>query len=80
MAGRVVHKSLAFFLIISILFIRPDEAEARPLTAAKPLSFQTVAAVKTGGPSSGGRGHRLTDDHQSVGEIMNSGPSPGANH
>nr|GME00229.1 PAMP-induced secreted peptide 2-like [Ipomoea batatas] len=79
MAARLVHKSLAFLLIISILFIRLDEAEARPLTAAKPPSFQTVAAVKTGGPSSGGRGHRLTDD-QSVGEIMNSGPSPGANH
>nr|GME00228.1 PAMP-induced secreted peptide 2-like [Ipomoea batatas] len=123
MAARVVHKSVAFFLIISILFIRPYEAEARPFTAAKPPSFQTVAAVKTGGPSSGGRGHscffrpdearpltaakhkrfqnaigktfvavktagpsprgkghRLTPTDQSFGEIMHSGPSPGANH
>nr|GMC76744.1 precursor of CEP16-like [Ipomoea batatas] len=86
MAARVHIKSLAFFFI-SILFFscffRPDEA--RPLTAAKHKRFQnaigkTFVTVKTAGPSPRGKGHRLTPTDQSVGEIMHSGPSPGANH
>nr|GLL48916.1 hypothetical protein TEA_006911 [Ipomoea trifida] len=64
-------------------FLRPNEA--RPLTAAKHKRFQnaigkTLVAVKTAGPSPRGKGHRLTPTDQSVGEIMHSGPSPGANH
>lgn len=81
-------KSLCLFfllLLVSSLFI----SEARPLNGAasrNPISKGieilidglNIEAVKTGGPSGGGKGHQFTDA-QTLG-VTKSGPSPGEGH
>ncbi|KAK4352131.1 hypothetical protein RND71_027649 [Anisodus tanguticus] len=63
------------FFLSSYMFFK---CEARPLNTEF-LEGLYTEAIKTGGPSSRGEGHRSIDA-LTLGGIKNSGPSPGMNH
>ncbi|TMW83088.1 hypothetical protein EJD97_002992 [Solanum chilense] len=62
-------------LLSSSLFIN---IEARPLNVVN-VDGLYFEAIKTGGPSSRGEGHKYRDV-STLGGVKNSGPSPGMNH
>ncbi|CAN4092644.1 unnamed protein product [Withania somnifera] len=74
------------FFVSSLFFF---SGEARPLNSVGNQIMESsidrflkelyADAIKTGGPSSRGEGHRSIDA-STLGEIKNSGPSPGMNH
>ncbi|CAN4122616.1 unnamed protein product [Withania somnifera] len=72
---------LAVLIAINLLFSSSlfFSSEARPLNVvnANGLYFE---AIKTGGPSPRGEGHKYVDAASTLGGIKNSGPSPGMNH
>lgn len=88
-------RSLKFFTIfIAIYFFLSSlfffNIEARPLNSCENQVMENAIdvkfveglyaeAIKTGGPSSRGEGHRSLDA-LTLGGIKNSGPSPGMNH
>lgn len=82
-------KPLILLLVLVISFSLLLAAKARPLNDAND-SFSTtgeesqknldglhVAAIETGGPSEGGKGHKLMATSSAVDQ---SGPSPGEGH
>lgn len=62
-------------LLSSSLFLN---SEARPLNVVN-VDGLYFEAVKTGGPSPRGEGHKYVDA-TTLGGVKNSGPSPGMNH
>ncbi|KAG5613025.1 hypothetical protein H5410_024306 [Solanum commersonii] len=62
-------------LLSSSLFLN---SEARPLNVVN-VDGLYFEAIKTGGPSSKGEGHKYRDA-STLGGVKNSGPSPGMNH
>lgn len=76
---RVVNL-LAVLIAINLLFDSSlfINSEARPLNVVNVDSLY-FEAIKTGGPSSRGEGHKYVDA-STLGGVKNSGPSPGMNH
>ncbi|OIT37626.1 hypothetical protein A4A49_52171 [Nicotiana attenuata] len=82
-------KSFAVLILINLLFSSSIflNSEARPLNvvlaAENPIEKiwegLYAEAIKTGGPSSRGEGHKYIDA-STLGGVKNSGPSPGMNH
>lgn len=84
MATMLKSLLLVIFVLLfsSFFFIN----EARPLSMAEQhnsiessVEKLYLEAIKTGGPSHGGEGHRSTND-LTLEDIKKSGPSPGDGH
>ncbi|KAJ0026120.1 hypothetical protein Pint_08706 [Pistacia integerrima] len=82
-------KSLCLFFLLLLVSSSLFISEARPLNDApsrNPINKGIeilfdgldIQAIKTGGPSAGGKGHEFTDA-QTLG-VTKSGPSPGEGH
>lgn len=86
-------KNSMFFGIFFILLLLNSvflSIEARPINAVEVENYINeeittkigdlyIEAIKTGGPSDAGKGHKFTEGHSLQG-IKNSGPSPGEGH
>lgn len=87
-------KSFAVLILINLLFSSLIflNSEARPLNVVLSATDQSAEnpiekvweglyaeAIKTGGPSPRGEGHKYIDA-STLGGVKNSGPSPGMNH
>ncbi|KAM3237404.1 hypothetical protein P3S67_011827 [Capsicum chacoense] len=78
--ARVLFNLFVVLITINLLFSSSlfIDSEARSLNVVN-VDGLYFEAIKTGGPSSRGEGHKYKDA-STLGGIKNSGPSPGMNH